>query len=96
MNAGGITEFDLLALTSLAPREVAKGRRSAGKDQAKVWQQRGCPGYSPWSRNNAEQAGGPRTGLATKKPRRYAGHLRTDVRQIISHSQKPVFSLRGN
>lgn len=31
---------------------------------------------SPWSRNNAEQAGGPSTGLATKKPRRYAEHLR--------------------
>lgn len=44
MNARGITELDLLALTFLVPREVPKGRRSVGKKQAKVWQQKSCPG----------------------------------------------------
>lgn len=94
MNAGGITEFDMLALTSLAPREVPEGRRSAGKDRQRSGS-RAAP-CSPWSRNHAEQAGGPSTRLATEKPRGYAEHLRTDARQIISLSQKPVVSLRGN
>lgn len=46
---------------------------------------------SPWSRNNAEQAGGPSTGLATKKPRRYAEHLRKWCK--ANHQPLPKASL---